>query len=238
MTEADVLKKYEIYYLSLADLSGANLAGADLPESNLYRANLSEANLLGANLSGASFYKANLVGANLAGADLSGADLSEADLSGADLSGAYLLTANFSGANLSGANLSGANLSIANFSGASLLKVTGLASMEKEMEMLTLLGEQIRQESFAFTMDNWHGKTRTDKSSFESFLNTCGTTHSGPGFCQVELAKEENPVALLFPPIAGSYAIPSMARWFYSSEDEFIQRLDDLISGKESLLQR
>jgi hypothetical protein len=110
--------------------------------------------------------------------------------------------------------------------------------MKEEMEMLILLREAIRQESFEFDMSHWHGETYPDISSFESFLNTCGTTHCSAGFCQAELARRKNPLALISAEVAGSYAIPSMARLFTSSKEEFTAYLDKLISGEEPLLQR
>ena len=208
MNEADVLKEFEIEGLSGAFLYGADLRGADLHEVNLSRAYLR------------------------------GADLTDCNLSGANLSGAILSEAILSGAILSGANLSGVNLSGVNLSG-----VTGLASMEEEMRMLVLLREQIRKEAFEFDMGDWHGEDEAegvyfDESSFDSLLNTCGTTHCGAGFCQVELARRKNPLALISAGVAGSYAIPSMAWLFSSSNDKFLEYLDDLISGECPLLQR
>jgi len=233
MDEAAVLATY-----ALETLSGANLDGADLSWANLAGANLSSACLSKADLSGVKLPGANLCGANLRGADLFRANLHEANLSGADLRGANLSFANLSGANLSGADLYKSYLPEANLSGANLLGVQGLASMKEEMETLILLREQIRQESFEFDMEHSHGGESPDKSSFESFLNTCGTTHCASGFCQVKLAKEGNPIALTSASIVVGYAIPSMAWLFSSSNDKFIEHLDKLISGEEPLLQR
>jgi len=213
MDETELLEEYEIETLSGAYLCGANLRGTDL-------------------------HKANLSGTYLHEADLYKADLSGADLRHADLSGAYLYKANLSGADLSGVDLSGADLSDANLSGANLLGVLGLASIKEEMEMLILLREAIRQESFEFDMEYWHGGESPDKSSFTDFLNTCGTTHCGAGYCQVKLAREGNPIALASASIVGSYAIPSMAWLFSASKEEFIEHLDKLISGECPLLQR
>jgi len=256
MNEADVLKEFEIEglseaYLSGADLYEANLSGVDLSRADLCDCDLVGADLSGANLRCASLHDANLSradlrGANLSEAELMGADLSGANLSGADLSRANLFEANLHDADLRGANLSGTNLFDTNLSGADLLGVTGLASMKEEMEMLILLREQIRKESFVFSMDHfhgelsnyWHGEESPNNSSFDSLLNTCGTTHCGAGFCQVELAKEGNPIALTSASIVGSYAIPSMAWLFPSSKEEFIVYLDKLISGECPLLQR
>jgi len=213
MNEAVLLEKYKLETLSGANLSGAHLYGADLRGVDLH----------GANLSGADLSESSLHGTNLSGTDLSGTDLS---------------WVRPSGANLSGANLSGADLSGANFSGANLLGVLGLASMKEEMEMLILLREAIRQESFEFDMGDWHGDEYPERSSFADFLSTCGTTHCGAGFCQVKLAERGNPIALTSTSAAGSYAIPSMARLFSASKEEFIVYLDKLISGECPLLQR
>jgi len=256
MNEADVLEEFEIERLSEAylpgadlyeaNLSGVDLSGANLCDCDLVGADLSGANLSGANLSGANLFGANLSKANLSRADLTdcslrGANLSRADLSLADLSGANLAGANLSWANFAEADLSGADLSNANLYRTNLTGVTGLASTEEEMTMLVLLSEQIRQEAFEFNMGHWHGGDKEifpDESSFESLLNTCGTTHCAAGYCQVKLAEEGHPLALISAGVAGSYAIPSMARCFASSEEKFIEYLDDFISGKESLLQR
>jgi len=267
MTATDVLEKYKLKRLSEADLSGCDLAGADLRYAHLHGTNFSGANLTAtnlsatglyradlhdANLSGADLSKANLGGANFSGANLSGADLSDSTLRWTNLRGANLSNANFteaglwetdlSGANLSGCNFSRANLSEADLSGANLLGALGLASMQEEMEMLILLRKEIREESFDLDMDQWHGRGKDDSHldmySFATFLDTCGTTHCGAGFCQVTLARRKNPIALISAKVAGSYAIPSMARLFYAEKGEFIAYLDDLISGKEPLLQR
>jgi len=271
MNEADVLEKYKLETLCGADLSGAsflgvnlswaNLAGANLSSACLSKADLSGANLSGANLCGASVSGANFSGAylpganlsganlckasfsfaNLSGADLMGANLSLSDLSRANLSRADLSWSNLSLADLSNANLSGANFPGVDLSGANFLGVVGLASMKKEMEMLILLGEAIKQNSFTFEMGEWHEGDEgcyPDESSFESFLSTCGATHNGAGFCQVKLAEEGNPLALVSASVAGSHAIPSMAWLFSASKEEFVAYLDKLISGECPLLQR
>ena len=226
--EIDLLEKY-----GLRTLSGANLSRADLSHCDLSGADLS-----GANLSGADLHEANLCGAKLSWAILTGVDLHEANLSGAYLSGALLFGVDLCKANLSGADLSGVDLCKANLSGANLLGVLGLASMKEEMEMLILLKEAIRQELSVFNMNQWHGEAYPDISSFESFLNTCGTTHRSAGFCQAELARRKNPLALISAEVAGSYAIPSMTWLFTSSKEEFTAYLDKLISGECPLLQR
>ena len=263
MNEAALLEKYELETLSGANLSecdfrGCDLSGADLSKADLFNTNLSGANLSGANLSGVNLSWANLSGANLSGANISRAKLSRVNLSGADLSkvnldesilsssclskadlsGADLTDCDLSGVNLYGASLFRTDLTDTNLLDANLFGVLGLASMQEEMEMLILLREAIRQESFEFDMDDWHERESPDKSSFESFLNTCGTTHCGRGFCQKKLAEEGNPIALTSAAVAGSYAIPSMAWLFSCEKEEFIEHLDDLISGKEPLLQR
>ena len=218
MNEPELLSRYK-----LETLSGANLSGCYLSGCYLYGVDLSGANLSGANLSGTDLRKAKLLGANLNDCDLSGTDLSWANLRNADLTDC---------------DLYGADISRANLSGANLLGVQGLASMKEEMEMLILLREAIRQELFEFDMSHWHGDEIPDTSSFESFLNTCGTTHCASGFCQVKLAKEGNPIALTLTSIVGSYAIPSMAWLFSSSKEQFVVYLDKLISGECPLLQR
>ena len=208
MDKAALLKQYELETLSGADLSKVNLCGANLHGADLFRADFHEAILSWA----------DLVGTNLSLSDLSRANLSES--------------------NLCGANLHGADLFRADFREANLLGVLGLASMKEEMSMLVLLREAIRQESFEFDMSYWHGEESSNKSSFESFLDTCGTIHCAGGFCQVKLAKEGNPLALISAGVAGSYAIPSMAWLFSASKEEFIVYLDKLISGECPLLQR
>jgi len=113
--------------------------------------------------------------------------------------------------------------------------------MEEEIEMISLLREAIRKKSFLFYMSYSHednGAEIPDTSSFAAYLRTCGTTHCAGGFCQVELAKRGNPLALTSAAIAGSYAIPSTARFFASSDSEFTVYLDKIISGSESLLNR
>jgi len=113
--------------------------------------------------------------------------------------------------------------------------------MEEETSMLVLLREAIKQESFEFNMGWWGGGYEQDDpnvSSFTEFLSTCGTTHSGASYCRVALAREENPIALTSAPVAGSYAIPSMAWLFSSSKEQFVEHLDKLISGECPLLQR
>ena len=227
--------------LSGADISGAKLRSAKLRGANLCSSNLSRANLSGADISGANLYDANLFEANLHGAKLSGADLRSANLAGADLLGASLAGADLAGASLAGANLTGANLHSTNLRRANLLGVLGISSMEEEMEMIVLLREAIRKKSFLFYMSYSHeedGEEIPDTSSFANFLNTCGTTHCAGGFCQVELAKRGNPLALTSAAIAGSYAIPSTAQFFASSDSEFTVYLDKILSGSESLLNR
>ena len=222
MNKEQILAEYDIQTLSGANLWRADLAEADLSGVNLCYADLSWANLSGANLNGANPWEADLSHANLTEANLSGACLYGADLTGADLSGADLTGADLWGADLTGANLSG---------------VRGLASFDEEMRMLCLLRKAIRDESFVLDTKHWHIPS-LDESSSESILRTCGTTHSGAGFCQVELARQGHPAALLSTPVAGSYAIPSMAHLFFSEEDEFIKHLDKLIAGEIPLLKR
>jgi len=102
--------------------------------------------------------------------------------------------------------------------------------MKEEMEMLVLLREQIRKEALEFSV--------AERLSLRKLLDTCETTHSGAEFCKFHLAKEGNPIALASATIAGSHSIPSMAKLFYSLEEEFLAYLDKLISGEEPLLQR
>jgi len=241
------LKSLSWANLSQADLSGANLFDHDLRFSNLSEANLSKTTLRKANLFGADLPRANLHGADLSEADLRHADLSDTNLSKVNLSGADLFRANLSGADLREANLHGADFFGVKLSGVSFLGVLGLASMEEEMSMIILLREEIRKESFVFNMSHFHGKLREwhgerspDNSSFERLIETCGNIHDASGFCQVELAKRRNPLALVSTTVASSYAMPSLM-WLFApspSEDKFLAYLDDLISGKESLLQR
>ena len=241
MSKDDVLDKYKFERLSKANLYLGNLSKVVLYEADPHEVDLSGADLSGDDLSGTDLRLANLRGANLSGVNISRASLYGANLSGANLSGADLRWTNLRGANLTAANLSGADLATTYLAKSNLSRVVGLSSMEEEMRMLGLLREAMRQESFVFNMNQWHGENEEsypDQSSFREFLNTCGTIHCGAGFCQVKLAEEGNPIALTSTSIVGSYAIPSMAWLFASSKEWFIAYLDKLISGEEPLLQR
>ena len=234
--------------LTRAKLSGANLKEADLTRANLTRANLTEANLTEANLSGANLKGADLTGANLVSADLynaklTGADLTGANLTGANLTGANLTRANLTGANLTGANLTGANLTVTDLTVtdltvANLKGVKGLVTPEMEIQIVQWISEEIISQ-YLLEQGNWH----SEDFSWEA-CNFCSTTHCAAGSAQVWA--HLNQVSLpgggdpskVEPVIAGSALVPSLAPYFYSDNDKMIRVIDEILSGKRSLLAR
>ena len=197
--------------LRRADLSGANLRRADLRRADLSGANLSGANLSGANLSGADLIGSNQSGADLSGADLSGANLSGANLIGANLSGADLRRANLIGANLRGANLRWANLSGADLRGADLRGAEGIGSREAEVHFAKKLLETITSGEGSLDMSKWHA---------------CDTVHCIAGWMYPGLDR---------PGSAASRALPTLARYFFASEEDALAALERVASGEESV---
>jgi uncharacterized protein YjbI with pentapeptide repeats len=191
--------------LRSADLSVTNLSGASLCNANLSRADLNNSDLSEANLSGA----------DLNNSDLHSADLRSADLSYANLTGTDLRSADLSGADLSGADLRGADLSGADLSGVNLLGTIGLGSKDQEIKFAKDLLDLLEVTPKALNMDYWHS------SNFE-----CETTHDLAGFYAPDSE---------FPGAEASRALPTLARYFYASNDEVIEALERVASGEESV---
>lgn len=207
--------------LSNLDLKYANLKRAILCKANLSKANLScailiDANLRGANmmyaklsyvkLSGAILCEANLSGANLSGAHLIGTNLMNADLSGADL-----WSADLSGADLRNADLRNANLSGADLSGADLSGTKGLASKFEEIKEAQRILNILDSLLGSLDMTDWH---------------TCETTHCLAGWCE---PNEKLPGS------KASRKMPTLAKYFFSTNDKAMKALIKVASGVESV---
>jgi hypothetical protein len=178
----------------------------DLSGANLRGIYLNRANLSGANLSGANLSGANLEGACLSCAYLSNVDLSKADLSGANLSNVDLNKADLSGANLSDVNLSGANLS-----STDLTNVKGIATKEEEIKAAQKILHILDQPGNKLDMYAWH---------------TCKTSHCIAGWLCME---NENPGA------EAARKAPTLAKYFFASNDEAYSALRRVASGEESI---
>ncbi len=101
----NIVFKYNLIYISMANLEGVNLQCANLQYTNMYSAILHNANLQGADLFSAYMEMADLYKANLQNAVLAEADLQKASMLSANLQGAILQDANLQDANLREANL-------------------------------------------------------------------------------------------------------------------------------------
>lgn len=194
-----------------ADLSGIDLSGTDLSQANLIGADLRRSDLSGANLSEACLVEANLRKADLSGANLSGANLNEATLEEANLSGANLSGANLSetcliGANLTGADLSGADLSGAHLDGANLVNTIGLGTKEGEIEFAIKLLALMAKVPGILEVGDWH---------------SCLAGNAFP------LEK--------FPGQKASLLLPTLAKYFFASNEEVIEALARVASGEESV---
>jgi len=174
--------------------------------ADLSQADWSGEDLSGPNLSGADLRDANLSGAVLIRANLRGANLSGANLSGADLTVTSLRYADLSGANLSGANLIGANLI-----GANLIGAKGIGQKEEEVAFAKQLYEDIVSGEKELDMSDWH---------------TCGTTHCLAGWA---FPNKENPGQ------AASLKYPTLAKYFYASNEEALDALRRVGNGEESV---
>ena len=191
--------------------SQANLSNLDLKFANLKSAILCKANLSKANLSCAILIDANLRGANMMYAKLSyvklsGAILCETNLSGANLSGAHL-----SGTNLMNADLSGADLWSADLSGADLSGTKGLASKFEEIKEAQRILNILDSLLGSLDMTDWH---------------TCETTHCLAGWCE---PNEKLPGS------KASRKMPTLAKYFFSTNDKAMKALIKVASGVESV---
>jgi hypothetical protein len=117
--------KTDLWWPTVADLSGADLSGARLACADFHSVDLSGAKLTGASLHGAELWRANLRAADLTKADLTEAKCLKANLHGtilreAKAGFAYLKEVNLRDADLSRADLGGANLALSDLTGATL----------------------------------------------------------------------------------------------------------------------
>lgn len=174
--------------------------------ANLHEADLHETDLRGVDLSDANLGRANLSDANLRDANLSNANLRNADLNNADLRGADLRGADLSYAYLVGADLHGADLSGAILIWPEMGGIKGVASKtEEETEAARILAIL---ESTTLIFD------------------TCPIARRRAGWpC---------PNAQ-FPSATASRKLPTMAKYFFSSEDEILTALRRVAVGDESV---
>ena len=119
--------------------------------------------------------------------------------------------ANLSGANLRWANLSGADLSEANLSGANPQRTKGIGGQSGEQGFAALLHQALAKNPEYLENSRWH---------------TCATTHCIAGHY---LPQEENPGP------KASRELPTLARYFFASNDEAIAAIERVAKGEESV---
>jgi uncharacterized protein YjbI with pentapeptide repeats len=190
----------------MVDFKPADFSGQDLQNANFAKQSLPMANFIKANLTGANFKSANLTGADFSGAILIDADFSDANLNGACFEEADLSEANLTNVDFDEADLSGADLSEVNLQG-----VKGLGSKEKEMLFAKDLLSILESGEGTLCMFSWH---------------TCNTAHCIAGWYA---PKEEYPGA------TASRALPTLAKYFFSSNEEALAALRRVASGEESV---
>lgn len=195
--------------LTSADLRYANLRFADLNSVVGERADFSFAQLKYAKLWAAKLTRAVFHKGHLQCVDLTSADLTNTDLSFADLTEADLTGANLIGANLANANLTFADLTDADLTGAILTNVVGLGTKEEEIEFARNSLREIEAGDFQFDMEDW-------------------------GHCIVGLAFPQDPDPEEGAPLA-SRLYPTLAKYFHASNEEALDVLREVASGKLSV---
>ena len=196
-----------------ADLTGAELCGATGNQSRFHRSNLTDANLRDSTFQDANFVHANLANANLTNISLSDSHLSNANLTNANLTGAFLESANLAFANLSGANLTNANLSGAWLHGVNLTGAIGLGTRKEEVEFAKELLEILQSKRGYLEMDEWHSEA-------------CATAHCLAGFIYPEI---------IMPAQKASLKCPTLAQFFFKSNQEVMEALRAVASGELSV---
>ena len=163
------------------------------------------------NFSCVDLSNADLKGINLSNTDLSFANLSNANLSDADLSDADLSGANLSGANLTNANLIGVNLINTNLTRVNLSNAKGIGTREEEIKFAQGLLDLFKSET---------GKLEMSRCC------TCDTT-----LCIAEWAFPDNPNAMQLTCLK----YPTLSRYLWSSNEQAMEALKRVASGKESV---
>jgi uncharacterized protein YjbI with pentapeptide repeats len=202
--------------LSNSVLSYSNLENAKLNNANLTRAVLTETNLTKAECNNARFREASLVGACFADANLTDALLDFTNLTNTNFTGAILKSVSFACANLKDANLTDADLTNAdltgaNLSGINLERAIGIGTKENEIQHAQQILEILDSGEGTLNMDFWH---------------TCQTSHCLAGWI---LQDEPNPAQ------KASLLCPTLAQFFLSSEEEAMNALENVASGKMSV---
>ncbi len=202
---------------------GVNLTGTDLSDANLKEVSgfgatftgscLENADLSEGQLNTADFQGASLVGARLIYISLKESNLAEANLQNANLNFAFLQKANLTSADLRGADLSNVELSGACLTGAKLEGAIGLGTKKGEIEFAKKLLAIFKSRKGYLEMDNWHGEN-------------CKTTHCLAGWA---FPNET------FPGAQASRMYPTLAQFFFKSNEEAMDALRAVASGELSV---
>jgi hypothetical protein len=199
--------------LDRADLSNANLCKANLTHSTLRHANLSGANLKEANLLYTILFRANLENSSLMDANLQYTRLVEVNLTNANLCSCNLLAANLRSANLTNANLHLVDLSGADLTGAILAGVIGLADKSSEVSLAKKLLDIFDRGEGSLDQASW------DKSSYR--FSRSLTSWICPD--------------LIFPGPKASRMCPTLAKFFFSPNEEVMDALRLVAAGELSV---
>ncbi len=211
---------------SYADLQGADFRGKILYSKTSFQcADLRKAILTGLNLDKSCFDSAKLDHAVLDGSSFVGADFESVSLKNASLKGAILQNATFGEANLNGADLTDADLTGANLSGASLRRVNlsrvrGIGTKEGEIAFAKSTLWAIETEQFELDMEYWH------HPSIAFGDENCRTAHCIAGWAFPDEEVPGQKASLLY---------PTLAQYFFSSNEEAMNALRLVAAGKLSV---
>lgn len=212
--------------LAYTDLKGADFRGKIMyPKTSFGCADLRKAIFTGVNLVKPFFDSAKLDGAILDSASFTDADFESASLKGASLKGAILQNANFQEANLNGADLTDADLTGANLSGASLRRVNltrvrGIGTKAGEIAFAKSTLWAIDTEEFELDMEYWH------HPSIAFGDENCQTAHCIAGWAFPEEEVPGPKASLLY---------PTLAQYFFSSNEKAMNALRKVAAGKLSV---
>jgi hypothetical protein len=213
--------------ITAKDFSKANLTNESFDSGNL-----SEANFKQANLTNTTFRSANLTGANFKCADLNDTNFFLADLGSACLMDANARKAKFVGANLANANLCNADLTFAVFRNANLtnvnLHLVDLSGADLTDAVLTGaigLGNKSSEIAFANRLLDIlaRGEGQLEQKVWH---NECQTIHCIAGWGTPDVK---------FPGAQASRMYPTLAKFFFSTNEVVMEALHKVATGELSV---
>jgi uncharacterized protein YjbI with pentapeptide repeats len=114
------------------------------------------------------------------------------------------------GVDLTKANLTSADLSAWRYEGLNLTEVIGFGTREKEVQFAQWLLDELSDDTLGLEMDSWH---------------TCDTTHCLAGHWDNNCQNGKK----------ASTQLPTLARYFYDTNEEALAALQRVANGEESV---